>query len=82
MLIRLLSVAKQVVALFEYFNETLRKWIVTILVADPAIYKLFLIEDLHPYPHVRPVMVPGAGLDQFPDILEETQKTVAELEIA
>jgi pimeloyl-ACP methyl ester carboxylesterase len=56
---------------------------VTILVADPAIYKLFPVEYLHPYPHVRPVIVPGAGhwiQYEFPDVIVE--ETVAELEIA
>ena len=62
------------------------KWRVTIVVADPAIYKLCPVEDLQPYPHVRPVAVPGAGhwiQYEFPDVIvEEALKTVAELEIA
>ena len=56
------------------------------MVADPAIYKLCPVEDLQPYPHVRPVAVPGAGhwiQYEFPDVIvEEALKTVAELEIA
>ena len=56
------------------------------MLADPAIYKLCTVEDLHPYPHIRPVMVPGAGhwiQYEFPEaIVEEALKTVAELDVA
>ena len=58
----------------------------TVLLADPAIYMICSIEHFHPYPHIRPVIVPGAGhwiQSDFPDILvEEAMKTVAQLDTA
>ena len=54
------------------------------MVADPAINKLSSVEDFYPYPHVRPVMVPGAGhwiQYECPEtIVEEALKSVAELD--
>ena len=56
------------------------------MVADPAINKLSSVEDFYPYPHVRPVMVPGAGhwiQYECPEaIVEEALKSVAELDTA
>ena len=58
----------------------------TVVVADPAIDKLSSVEDFYPYPHVRPVMVPGAGhwiQYEFPEVIvEEALKRVAELDAA
>ena len=70
----------------DYLNAISKKWKVTALVADPAFYKICPVEDIHPYPHVRPVMVSGAGhwiQYEFPEVIvDEALKTVAELEIA
>ena len=60
------------------------KWKVTVLVADPEIYAICPVASLNPYPHVRPIIVPGAGhwiQNDFPDVVvEEALKTVAELD--
>ena len=56
------------------------------MVADPAIYKICSVQDIHHYPHVRPVMVPGAGhwiQYEFPEVIvEEALKRVVELDAA
>ena len=56
------------------------------MLADPAIKKLCRVEDLYPYPHIRPVIVPGAEhwiQYEFPEtIVEEGLKRVAELDVA
>lgn len=58
----------------------------TVVVADPAINKLCPVQDILPYPHIRPVMVPGAGhwiQYEFPEVIvEEALKRVAELDVA
>lgn len=59
----------------------------TVLVADPAINKFcHRVEDILPYPHIRPVLVPGAGhwiQLEFPEVIvEEALKRVAELDVA
>ena len=60
----------------------------TVVVADPAISggKLSLVQDFYPYPHVRPIMVPGAGhciQNEFPEVIvEEALKSLAELDAA
>jgi pimeloyl-ACP methyl ester carboxylesterase len=46
--------------------------------------ELCSIQDIYPYPHVRPVMVPGVGhwiQYEFPEVVvEESLKRVAELD--
>ena len=67
-------------------NAVPDKWKVTVMLADPAIKKLCRVEDLYPYPHIRPVIVPGAEhwiQYEFPEtIVEEGLKRVAELDVA
>ncbi|KAF8556536.1 alpha/beta-hydrolase [Imleria badia] len=69
---------------FDSFNAVPDKWKITVVVADPAINKLCTVEDISPYPHIRAVMVPGAGhwiQSEFPEIIvEEALKRVAELD--
>lgn len=69
---------------FSHFDTIPEEWKVAVIVADPAINKLCLVEELHPYPHIRPVMVPGAGYwiqYEFPEVIaDEALKTVAGLE--
>ncbi|KAF8120350.1 Alpha/Beta hydrolase protein [Boletus edulis] len=70
----------------DHLNTASKKWKVTALVADPAICLLCPVDVFHPYLHVRPVIVPGAGHSihcEFPDaVVEEALKTVTESEIA
>ncbi|KAF9236257.1 Alpha/Beta hydrolase protein [Melanogaster broomeanus] len=66
------------------FNTVSPKWKVTVLIADPALYQCCFVDDIKPFPHVRPVSVSGAGhwiQYEFPEVVaEEALKTVAELE--
>ena len=58
----------------------------TVMLADPAINKNCAVEDFHPYPHIRLVVVPGAGhwiQYEFPEVIvDEAVKRVAELDVA
>ncbi|KAF9233203.1 Alpha/Beta hydrolase protein [Melanogaster broomeanus] len=60
------------------------KWKITVLIADPAIHQICLVDDIKPFPHVRPVVVSGAGhwiQYEFPEVVvEEALKTTTELE--
>ncbi|KAF8120359.1 Alpha/Beta hydrolase protein [Boletus edulis] len=69
----------------DYLKATSNKWFkVTAVLADPAIIELCPVKDLEPHPHIRHVIVPGAGhwvqLDAPDVVIEEALKTVAELE--
>ena len=71
----------------DYLNApTSSNWKVTVLIADPALCDICLVEHFHPHPHIRQVIVPGAGhwiqYDAPDVVVEEALKTVAELEIA
>lgn len=72
--------------LFSYFDSVPDKWKVTVLLADPAISQVCLVEHIRPYPHIRSVTVPGAGhwiQYEFPEVIvKEALKTLAELETA
>ncbi|KAF8450401.1 Alpha/Beta hydrolase protein [Boletus edulis BED1] len=67
----------------HHFEKTSTEWKVAVLISDPAIQQTCFIDDLQPFPHVRPVHVPNAGhwiQYEFPEIVvEEALKTVAEL---
>ena len=58
----------------------------TVLIADPALCDNCLVEYFNPHPHIRQVIVPGAGhwiqYDAPDVVVEEALKTVAGLEIA
>ncbi|KAG9315423.1 Alpha/Beta hydrolase protein [Chiua virens] len=60
------------------------KWKITILAADPAISQFCRVETLHPFPHIRAVVVPGAGhwiQCEFPEVIvEEALKSVGGLD--
>ena len=80
----LFCTVKQTVVLFQLFRS--RTGAVEgdrDTVADPNITKLCRAEDFHPYPHIRPVTVPGAShwiQHEFPEVMvNEALKTVAEL---
>lgn len=81
----LISAANRPWHFFDYLNSVPEESKVTVLVADPALTILSLVEDFHPYPRIRPVMVPGAGnwiQYEFPEVIvSEALKTVAELEM-
>ncbi|KIJ70200.1 hypothetical protein HYDPIDRAFT_23331 [Hydnomerulius pinastri MD-312] len=66
-----------------FFNKISPKWKVTVLIADPALNQTCFVEDIKPFSHVRPVVVPGAGhwiQYEFPEVVvEEALKTAAEL---
>ena len=55
----------------------------TVTLEDPAINKVCEVKEFDPYPHIRTVVVPGAGdwiRYEFPKVLvEEALKWVAEL---
>ncbi|KAN0092628.1 Alpha/Beta hydrolase fold [Tylopilus felleus] len=69
---------------FDCLDAVPEKWKVTVVLADPAINKICSDDDFHPYPHVRVVVVPGAGhwiQSEFPQVIaEEALKRVAELD--
>ncbi|KAH0833462.1 Alpha/Beta hydrolase protein [Lanmaoa asiatica] len=71
---------------FDHFDAAPEKWKVTVVVADPTINDLCPVEDIHSYPHIRAVMVPGAGhwiQYEFPEVIvDEALKRVAELDVA
>jgi pimeloyl-ACP methyl ester carboxylesterase len=66
------------------FNMVSPKWKVTVLIADPAIHQVCFVDDIRPFPHVRPVLMSGSGhwmQSEFPEaVVEEALKTVVELE--
>ncbi|KAF9247197.1 Alpha/Beta hydrolase protein [Melanogaster broomeanus] len=66
------------------FNMISPKWKVAVLIADPAIFQVCFVDDIKPFPHVRPVLVSGAGHwihNEFPEVVvEEALKTAGELE--
>lgn len=55
----------------------------TVLISDPAIQQTCFIDDLQPFPHIRPVYVLNAGhwiQYEFPEVvIEEALKTLVEL---
>lgn len=56
----------------------------TVVVTDPAINTLRSVEGIGPYPHIRFVMVPGAGHwiqhELSEEIVDEALKTVTQLD--
>lgn len=55
----------------------------TVLISDPDIQQTCFIDDLQPFPHVRPIYVPNAGhwiqYDLPEIVVDEALKTVAKL---